>query len=299
MLGLLPTPEEVQTFLQDTHPMAYERLVDRLLASPAYGERWARHWLDVVHYADTHGYDKDKLRPHAWPYRDYVVRSFNADKPYARFVREQLAGDVLYPQSVDGLTATGFIATGPWDFIGHAEVSEDKVDGQIARHLDRDDMVTTAMNTFVSTTVQCARCHHHKFDPVRMDDYYSLQAVFAALDRSDREFDADPVVARQRQFLQERKTQLTANLSALQERIRQKAGEPLRKVEASIQTLEKASASRPDAYGYHSAIADVPDVEKWVQVDLGSVQRIQQVRLWGCEDDFNGIGAALFSSQVS
>ena len=105
MLGLLPTPEEVQTFLQDTHPMAYERLVDRLLASPAYGERWARHWLDVVHYADTHGYDKDKLRPHAWPYRDYVVRSFNADKPYARFVREQLAGDVLYPQSVDGLTA--------------------------------------------------------------------------------------------------------------------------------------------------------------------------------------------------
>ena len=152
-------------------------------------------------------------------------------------------------------------------------------------------MVTTAMNTFVSTTVQCARCHHHKFDPVRMDDYYSLQAVFAALDRSDREFDADPVVARQRQFLQERKTQLTANLSALQERIRQKAGEPLRKVEASIQTLEKASASRPDAYGYHSAIADVPDVEKWVQVDLGSVQRIQQVRLWGCEDDFNGIGA--------
>ena len=291
MLGLLPSPEEVQTFLQDTHPMAYERLVDRMLASPAYGERWARHWLDVVHYADTHGYDKDKLRPHAWPYRDYVVRSFNADKPYARFVREQLAGDVLYPQSVDGLTATGFIATGPWDFIGHAEVSEDKVDGQIARHLDRDDMVTTAMNTFVSTTVQCARCHHHKFDPVRMDDYYSLQAVFAALDRSDREFDADPVVARQRQFLQERQTQLTADLSALQERIRQKAGEPLREVEASIQTLEKASASRPDAYGYHSAIADVPDVEKWVQVDLGSVQRIQQVRLWGCEDDFNGIGA--------
>ena len=163
MLGLLPTPEEVQTFLQDTHPMAYERLVDRLLASPAYGG--AGHVTGLMWFTMPTRMGMIKISCVLMPaYRDYVVRSFNADKPYARFVREQL-GDVLYPQSVDGLTATGFIATGPWDFIGHAEVSEDKVDGQIARHLDRDDMVTTAMNTFVSTTVQCARCHHHKFDP--------------------------------------------------------------------------------------------------------------------------------------
>ena len=93
--------------------MAYEKLVEELLASPRYGERWARHWLDVVHYGDTHGYDKDKLRPNAWPYRDYVIRVFNSDKPYGRFVREQVAGDALYPDTRDGIEATGFISAGP------------------------------------------------------------------------------------------------------------------------------------------------------------------------------------------
>ena len=132
---------------------AYEKLVDRLLASPHYGERWARHWLDVVHYGDTHGYDKDKPRPNAWPYRDYVIRAFNEDKPYGRFVQEQIAGDVLFPGTADGVEALGFIAAGPWDFIGHDEVPETKIDGKIARILDRDDMVANTMSTFTSLTV--------------------------------------------------------------------------------------------------------------------------------------------------
>jgi len=109
LLGMPPTFEDVQAFLQDDDPRAYENLVDRLLASPHYGERWGRHWLDVVHYGDTHGYDKDKLRPNAWPYRDYVIRAFNDDTPYRRFIEEQVAGDVLYPGTVDGLVATGFL----------------------------------------------------------------------------------------------------------------------------------------------------------------------------------------------
>src|SRR5207244_3828370 len=113
--GLPPTPEEIDAFANDPDPNAYEKLIDRLLASPRYGERWGRHWLDVVHYGDTHGYDKDKRRDHAWPYRDCVIRTFNADKPYGRFVREQLAGDVLFPGDPDGVVATGFIAAGPWD----------------------------------------------------------------------------------------------------------------------------------------------------------------------------------------
>ncbi len=133
LLGLPPTPEQITRFINDTADDAYERLVDELLASPRYGERWARHWLDVVHYADTHGYDKDKPRPNAWPYRDYVIRSFNADKPWSRFVQEQVAGDVLYPGTRDGIESLGFIAAGPWDFVGHAEVSESKVDGKVAR----------------------------------------------------------------------------------------------------------------------------------------------------------------------
>jgi hypothetical protein len=120
LVGLPPTPAEVEAFVSDRDSQAYQRLVDRLLASPHYGERWARHWLDVVHFGETHGYDKDKPRPNAWPYRDYVIRSLNSDKPYGRFVAEQIAGDAIYPGTVDGIEALGFIAAGPWDFIGHA-----------------------------------------------------------------------------------------------------------------------------------------------------------------------------------
>jgi hypothetical protein len=208
LLGLPPEIDEVEAFVGDADPLAYEKLVDRLLASPHYGERWARHWLDVVHYGETHGYDKDKPRLHAWPYRDYLIRAFNADRPYSQFVEEQLAGDALEPDSPDGIEATGFLAAGPWDFIGHAEVPETKIDGQIARNLDRDDMVTTTLNTFCSVTAQCARCHDHKFDPIKQEHYYSLQAVFAAIDRADRAYDVDPAVARRRHELEARLRQL-------------------------------------------------------------------------------------------
>jgi hypothetical protein len=188
LTGLPATPEDVDAFVADRHPQAYERLIDRLLASPRYGERWARHWLDVVHFGETHGYDKDKLRPHAWPYRDYVIRAFNEDRPYARFVQEQLAGDVLFPGDPQGIVALGFIAAGPWDFVGHVELPITKTDGLIARYNDRDDMMMATMSTFQSLTVHCARCHDHKFDPISQRDYYRLQAVFAGVDRANRPY---------------------------------------------------------------------------------------------------------------
>jgi hypothetical protein len=119
LIGLPPTPEELRDFLVDSHPQAYEHLVERLLSSPHYGERWARHWLDVVHYGDSHGYDKDQPRPHAWRYRDYLIRAFNDDIPYTRFIHEQLAADV-FSKSGDAIPALGFISAGPWDLIGHA-----------------------------------------------------------------------------------------------------------------------------------------------------------------------------------
>jgi Protein of unknown function (DUF1553)/Protein of unknown function (DUF1549) len=184
--GLPPTPEEIEAFAKDSSPDAYDRLVERLLASPRFGERWARHWLDVAHYGDTHGYDKDKRRDHAWPYRDYVIRSFNADKRHDLFILEQLAGDVLFPNEADAVIATGFIAAGPWDFVGHVELREGTVDKEKTRLLDRDDMVASTMGTFASLTVHCARCHDHKFDPIPRRDYYRLQAVFAGVDRGDR-----------------------------------------------------------------------------------------------------------------
>ncbi len=184
--------------------------MERLLASPQYGERWARHWMDIAHYAETHGHDQDRPRPHAWPYRDYLVRSFNADKPYARFVQEQLAGDVLFRGDADAVVALGFLATGPWDESSLRDIREDSIDRQIARYLDRDDMVTTAMSTFVSTTVHCARCHDHKFDPIPQKDYYALQAVFAGVDKAERAYDTDPALAARRKQLADEKRRLQA-----------------------------------------------------------------------------------------
>ncbi len=209
LIGLPPTPEDIDAFVQRDDPEKYTQLVDQLLASPRYGERWARHWLDAVHYADTHGYDKDKPRPHAWPYRDYIIRALNEDKPYARFVEEQIAGDALYPNTRDGIEALGFIAAGPWDLIGHEEVPEEKIDGMFARHFDRDDMVGNAVGTLASTTVQCAQCHDHKFDPITQEDYYSLQSVFAALDRADRAYDRDEGIAVRRAELEAQRVELT------------------------------------------------------------------------------------------
>ncbi len=292
LTGLPPLPEEVEAFVLDSDPDAYGKLVEQLLESPRYGERWARHWLDVVHYGETHGYDKDKPRPNAYPYRDYVIRAFNEDRPYARFVQEQLAGDVLWPHTVDGIVATGFIAAGPWDFIGHAEVPEEKIDGKVARHLDRDDMVTTTMNAFCSLTVQCAQCHHHKRDPVSMKDYYALQAVFAAIDRADREYDADPETARRRLALKKVIADLEAVIKELEASIESNKTEEIRSMEDKIAAFEKSLAkyreiegkTRSERYGYHSQVASNQNVEKWVQVDLGRVMAVDRVALFGADE---------------
>ena len=157
LTGLPPTREEIAAFLfqsEQNADTAYAKLVERLLASPRYGEQWARHWLDVARYGESHGYDKDKARFNAWPYRDYVIRSFNADKPWSRFVQEQIAGDVLWPEDPDGVVALGFVAAGPWDFIAHTEVGEGKLDGRIAKHMDRDDMVSAVFMFAMVVTPQ-------------------------------------------------------------------------------------------------------------------------------------------------
>ena len=291
LIGLPPDPSEIDTFLSDSDPLAYEKLVEKLLATPGYGERWARHWLDVVHYGDTHGYDKDKLRPNAWPYRDYVIRAFNSDKPYDLFVREQVAGDALYPDTRDGIEATGFISAGPWDFIGHAEVPETKLDGRIARNIDRDDMVKNTMNTFISTTVQCARCHDHKFDAINMTDYYRMQAVYAALDRADREYHPDPVIAKQLATLKAEVDRHQSELINIETEISKKGGDKLVALDKQLESLRKQSktSNRPE-FGYHSQISAEQDVSKWVQVDLGQAQSIEQVTLIGTSDNFNNIG---------
>jgi hypothetical protein len=237
LIGLPPAPDEIDAFVADADPLAYEKLVDRLLDSPHYGERWARHWLDVARYGETHGYDKDKPRPNAWPYRDYVIRAFNADKPYERFVQEQIAGDVLFPGTTDGIEALGFIAAGPWDFIGHAELGEDKIDGKIARHLDRDDMVAGTINALMSLTVHCAACHDHKFDPISQEDYYSLQSVFAALDRADKPYFEHPDIARRHADLLSRQRELDARLKTADAQVKEGVTQQLAQVAAELKKL--------------------------------------------------------------
>jgi hypothetical protein len=263
-------------------------LVDTLLASPRYGERWARHWLDVVHFGETHGFDKDQPRPHAWPYRDYVIRSLNADKPYSRFVQEQIAGDILFPGTLYGVTALGFIAAGPWDLIGHAEVGEEKIDGKIARHLDRDDMVANTLNTFSAMTVHCAQCHDHKFDPISAEDYYSLQSVFAAVDRADRPYDEDQAVATRRASLQARQRDLQSQTDRLMKLARDRGGETLKALEAMIASLDHPTAGRTQ--GWHSNLEEVQNTTKWVQIDLGTSTDLKQIILHPCHDNYNQIG---------
>ncbi len=291
LTGLPPSPEDVDRFVADTAPDAWERLVDRLLASPHYGERWARHWLDVVHYGDTHGFDKDKPRPHAWPYRDYVIRAFNADKPYGRFVREQIAGDVLAPESADGIEALGFIAAGPWDFVGHEELPETKIDGQIARHLDRDNMVANTLGTFASLTVHCAQCHDHKFDPIPQEDYYRLQAVFAAVDRTDRRYYQDMNLTRKQDALEARQRRLRREIEHLREEMLRQGGDTLRQAEAVVTAAEKRTKEAvPSEHGFHSHIESRPDMVKWVQIDLGREVPLSRIVLRAASDDFAGVG---------
>jgi len=177
MLGLPPSPIDVQRFLDDDRPDAYERLVDEVLSSPHYGERWGRHWLDVVRFAETHGFETNTPRDNAWPYRDYVIRAFNEDKPYTAFILEQLAGDQLGADP-----ATGFLVAGPWDEVK----SPDVVLTANQRADELHDIVSVTGSAFLGLTVGCARCHDHKFDPIPQSDYYAIKAAFAGVQHGER-----------------------------------------------------------------------------------------------------------------
>ena len=295
LTGLPPTPAEIAAFekaAKTNRDQAIAALADRLLASPRYGERWGRHWLDVVKYADTCGYDKDKLRPNAWPYRDYVIRSFNENKPYARFVQEQIAGDALFPGTADGILGLGFIAAGPWDFIGHVEVPESKIDGRVARHIDRDEMVSNTLNTFTSATIQCARCHDHKFDPYTQKHYYSLQSVFAAVDRANRPYNTSPELNKKKIDLTTRIAELNKQLATMDAEMKKAGGKALTALDQKIATLTpkaKLQRKRPE-YGYHSTIVKNPRTAKWVQIDLGAASDLRRLVLRACHDEYADIG---------
>lgn len=170
LIGLPPSPEEVKAFVADKSPDAYEKVLDRLLASPQYGERWGRHWLDLVRYGETNSFERDDPKPFVWRYRDYVIRSLNEDKPYDQFIREQLAGDELPQVTPDTLIATGYYRLGQWD--------DEPSDPKQAQYDELDDIVATTSQAFLGMTVNCARCHDHKIDPISQKDYYKFLSFF-------------------------------------------------------------------------------------------------------------------------
>jgi hypothetical protein len=224
LLGLPPTPEDVERFVNDPagDAEALARLVDRLLARPQYGERYGRHWLDVVRYADTAGFANDYERPNAWRYRDYVIRAFNEDKPYDRFVVEQLAGDEVDPDDPEMLVATGFLRMGPWEHTGMSVF-------KVTRQQFLDDVTDAVGQVFLSHPLQCCRCHDHKFDPIPTRDYYGIQAVFATTQFADRDA----------AFLPEENTRHFAEGRAhLEQRIRRYRGE-LSRINEKEQAAER------------------------------------------------------------
>jgi Protein of unknown function (DUF1553)/Protein of unknown function (DUF1549)/Concanavalin A-like lectin/glucanases superfamily len=225
LIGLPPTPEEIDAFLKEDSPGAYEKVVDRLLASPHYGERWARHWLDAARFSESQGFEYDRIRDHAWRYRDYVVQSFNEDKPYPQFVKEQIAGDVIEPIGPNGIIATAFLTAGPWDEAGNNSVSK-PLKARI-REEELEDIIGTVGQTFMGLTVNCARCHDHKFDPIQQKDYYRLKAVFEGVRYGNRPI-LTPDQSRQRDVdlarINKQIGEINGRLAVLEQIGRDKAG---------------------------------------------------------------------------
>ena len=220
LTGLPPSPLDVDAFVHDAAPNAVEKLVDRLLASPHYGERWARHWLDVARYADSEGYRYDRDRKHAWPYRDFVIRAMNDDLPYDTFVRWQLAGDEIEPSNPQAVIATGFCTAGP---LQEKQASDSKKNQERNRYDELDDMLATTGSAFLGLTLGCARCHDHKFDPIPTRDYYRMLAAFAGTKRVDRflapQAEINAFKAKDAEFTK-RAGPLQAKIASLESRVR-------------------------------------------------------------------------------
>lgn len=247
LLGLPPAPKEVAAFLADPAPDAYARLVDRLLESPHYGERWGRHWLDVVRFGESQGFERDKLRPNSWPYRDWVVSALNEDIPYDVFVRMQLAGDVLRPADPRGTIATGFLVAAPWDEVGQTQQSSAMK--AVVRQDELEDLIAVTGQTFLGLTVNCARCHDHKFDPVSQNEYYRMAAVFAGVKHGERESLSaegsgvtDRLIVARREQLSLRERQLAEDLSSFDEPVRRKIREARKESPAPAVAVPKPIA---------------------------------------------------------
>ncbi len=237
LIGLPPSPEEMAAFLKDPSDASYQKVVEKLLASQHYGERWGRHWLDLARYADSGGYEFDYDRPHAWRYRDWVIRAFNADLPYDQFILQQLAGDQMKPAAEltpEDLIATGFVRNGP---------TVDNADNEQTRSDELDDMVATTSSVFLGLTVGCARCHDHKYDPIPQKDYYRMQAVFFPFKKTEKLLvgeEEKKAHAAANKAIDEQLKPWRAKVASVEERVRQKL--MAEKIEFHVKLAESAGA---------------------------------------------------------
>jgi hypothetical protein len=241
LTGLPPSPEELHDFLADLSPKAYEKVVDRLLASPHFGERWARHWLDIVRFAESQGFERNKFRPSAWPYRDWIIQAFNDDLPYDEFVRLQLAGDVLKPDDPAAIIATGYLVAGPYDLLGTTSGTEAMQ--MMTRQDELEDIVGNLGQTFLGLTIQCARCHDHKFDPVLQKEYYQIASVVSGVWPGERDIlseNARMTVQRERDELVRQIQNFRPRLAEIEGSIRQQVEGTLRA--EAVKTAEEAEA---------------------------------------------------------
>ncbi|MGE3316461.1 MAG: DUF1553 domain-containing protein [Planctomycetaceae bacterium] len=206
LTGLPPEPQDVRRFLSDPDPLAYERLVDRLLASPHYGERWGRHWLDLARFGESNGFEYDEPRRNAWPYRDWVINALNEDLPFDEFARRQIAGDVLRPDDVDAVKATGFLVAGPYDTAGQNQQSVEMK--AVVRQDELEDLVSTVSQTFLGLTAHCARCHDHKFDPIRQSEYYQLTSALGGVRHGERDLTTPDEKREQTRLAEERRNRI-------------------------------------------------------------------------------------------
>ena len=243
LTGLPPSPAEVRAFLADSRTDAYERLIDRLLASPAYGERWGRHWLDVVRFGESRGFERNEIINNLWPFRDYVITSFNHDKPFDQLVREHLAGDQLGQDRPDLEVGTSFLVGGPYDDVGN----QDPVQAAQIRANTIDEMIRTTSEAFLGLTVGCARCHNHKFDPILQQDYYGLYATFAGVHHGSRTL-ATP---KQREIFVAAMAPLQADQAEIQQRRQQlehEIGEQATAIAAQVDGASDATFGRSPSH---------------------------------------------------
>jgi Protein of unknown function (DUF1553)/Protein of unknown function (DUF1549) len=261
LIGLPPSPAEIAAFLADDAPDAWPRLIDKLLASPHYGERWGRHWLDVARYADSSGFEQDYDRPNAWRYRDYVIRAFNQDKPYDQFLKEQLAGDELDAKNDETFIATGFLRAGP-------RVAFREKDNPERRYEYLDDLIATTGRGLLGLTVQCARCHNHKFDPIPQRDYYSLVATFFGYVETTRPLVAPAEAA----AYQKKMSDIDARQASLKAQLKQ--------IEAPYQARLRQDAYKRFPEDVQRAIAK-PERERTPGEQLLAQQVIEQVNVGG------------------